>query len=1031
MRTGAVLCCLCLATALAWPLDQGDVLFYAPFDGTVTPALAVGDKTPRTAGQPTFQSGKHGQAVVCQDKQFGLSYAAPGNLNPQHGSLSLWVAPVAWRHGDGRNHNFMVLRGEPSYLLYTYISLPTYFLQLEGGNPRVGTEVDWQPGEWHHLVATWQDRDFRLYVDGKLRSVDSETMSLPRQTGDLFDVGSHNFGCEDATAFDELILFRRALAAEEIAALHEWTLSPEGQASQAPVPSVADVPLLQASLRHFPMAGRVEVTVRPTGVGLADGQALPVQASLLDAAGKSQASQQANAFLGRPSLLTFDVGKLGGATYRVAVSAGTARPLELAFERRAQPEWLGNTIGLDGSVPAPWTPVEVAQRGKETRVRTWGREMLFAGGLCDQVTTQGQALLSAPIGLHLQEKGAPASCEMGPAAVTSRTPEAIVLSSTGTLAPLQLRIQTTCEFDGFTWFEIELTPPATGAAVDSLALEMPFARDQATLLYSGTYYPSLDNGTGGITPAGFTGGWRPWFWVGNERGGLEWCAEDHRGWVLSKPKEALSVVPTASSPPAPSLQGGGAVMVRLNIVDKPTKLTQPLKLAFGLQATPVKPQRADRRRWRAIGQQPGTGLEKTYMLPADRHVRGVTLWNEGWTDTWMIPKPRPTAKDTIAKREQEGIRPCMYLATHTVDPREEWVRYYWDYWRTTPGETFDPAWLADKSYYVEAGICQASGYQDYFIWLLDRAIQSTDLKGLYFDNSVSRECDNALHGCGAAVPVARQEQAAQQDPSGPRYPILAARQFYKRVYRLMRAHAPDSLIAIHMSGWPLMPLQAFADIICDGENFTGYMQVVKKEKGWDNYWHTLPLDVMRAQYRNHWGPETAFLPEFGRALGKEWNENTAHTRESVEHLIGLYFIHDSGLWPCWSTLEPYGRFFQAQDRFGWDEQVAFVPYWDLQGLASISTTADLSHAQPPEEAARAGNPPLVMSLFRRPGKVMFVPYNNTDQDLPVTISWEAAKLGVGPATELEDIFRGTKAKVTGQQVTVTVPKRNFGMWTAP
>ncbi|MBU0607910.1 MAG: hypothetical protein KKI08_08470 [Armatimonadetes bacterium] len=82
-----------------------------------------------------------------------------------------------------------------------------------------------------------------------------------------------------------------------------------------------------------------------------------------------------------------------------------------------------------------------------------------------------------------------------------------------------------------------------------------------------------------------------------------------------------------------------------------------------------------------------------------------------------------------------------------------------------------------------------------------------------------------------------------------------------------------------------------------------------------------------------------------------------------------------------------------------------------------------------EERARAGNPPLVMLLFRRPDKVMFVPYNNTDEDLTVTIKWDAAKLGIGPLTELEDIFPGTKVKVQGNQATVKVTKRNFGMWT--
>lgn len=1008
-----LLCALWLPLA-AWALDEADVLFYAPFDGAVAPAIARGDSTPRTEGEAKFQPGKRGQAVVCQEKSFSLSYARPGNLNAERGSLSLWVAAVAWRHGDGKNHNFMTLRGDPAYLLYTYISQPTYFLQLEGSNPQVGAEVDWQPGEWHHLVATWQERDFCLYVDGKLGGLNSETMSLPRQPGDLFDVGSHNFGAQDPTAFDDLAIFRRALAPEEVAALYAWAAQP---AAAGPVPQVADVPPVRASLRHLTMDNRVEVAVYPTGAGLAEGQALAVQAVLLNPAGKALKSQTVNALLGKRTVLSFDVAKLAAGQYSVSLAAPGGKPLVLAFERRAAPGWLGNRLGLEEGVPAPWTPVTVRADARSRAVGVWGREYRFGKSLLDQATTQGVPLLAGPVALRLTQAAGGVSCTTGPAAVVSRKQEAVTLTSTGALGPLKLQTKTTCEFDGFTWFEVTLTPPAAGASVESLSLEMPFAKARATLFYSGTYYPSLDNGTGGITPEGFTGDWRPWFWVGDETGGLQWCAEDHRGWVLSKPKEALRVAPD-----------GARVVARLNIIDTPTKLTQPLTIAFGLQATPVKPRRADWRRWRAIGQQPDVGLEKAYMLPEDRHVRGFTLWNEGWTDTWMIPKPRDWATKTIADQEAKNIRPCMYLATFTVDPREEWVRYYWDQWRATPGVSFNPAWLTDKSYYIEAPICQASRYQDYYLWLLDRAIKSTNLKGLYFDNSVPRECDNAYHGCGASVPPVQAAQAALKDPAGPRYPILATRRFYQRVYRLMRAHDPDSIIAHHMSGWPLMAVQSFADVICDGENWTTYLQVMKQEHGWDNYTHTLPLDVMRAQYRNHWGPDTAFLPEFGRALGKEWNQDTPHTTTSVEHLIGLFFLHDSGIWPAYSSMEPYGRLFKAQDRFGWDEQVTFVPYWNLQGLATITTTADLSQARPAEESARPGNPPLVMSLYRRPGQVMFVPFNNTDQDLRVTITWDAGKLGIGAVTELEDYFRGTKVKVEGDKAIVTVPKRSFGMW---
>ena len=97
----------------------------------------------------------------------------------------------------------------------------------------------------------------------------------------------------------------------------------------------------------------------------------------------------------------------------------------------------------------------------------------------------------------------------------------------------------------------------------------------------------------------------------------------------------------------------------------------------------------------------------------------------------------------------------------------------------------------------------------------------------------------------------------------------------------------------------------------------------------------------------------------------------------------------------------------------WDERTEFVPYWNLQGLATIATEADWTPARPAEEAARPGNPPLVMSLYRRPGKVMFVPFNNTDEDVAVTLTWEAGKLGIGEVRELEDYFTGAKVKAEG------------------
>lgn len=1001
LKPRCLLVCLLavLVAAAAQALSPNEVLFYAPLDGSAVPAVVQGTDAPAIEGELRFAPGKRGQALVAGGAEAPrVRYPAAGNWLPEQGTLALWVCPQDWHYGDGKHHVFVALESTPAALLYSYIALPTFFLQLtpDNSNPRVGTDLQWKEGEWHHLTVTWQEGEYCLYVDGKLVSRDTETMGAFTETGKYFGLGTHVWGTQDHTLLDDLVILRRALTTAEVAALFDFA----GQAASAgPVPTVTDVPAFTASLRSFPTAEKLEVTVRATGVGLEPGKTLAVGAEVLSPEGKVLARRTVAAPAGKPTRTEVAQRGWPAGNYRVRLTAaganGQPETRELTWERRARPVWAGNRLGLDGSVPAPWTPVQVAGGpGQSPIVKTWGREYLLGQGLCEQVTTQGVPLLAGPLQLRLTQPAGTASAKALTTTATRAVSKSAEKATFVTQRPLGnciLKTRTTCEFDGFTWYEIEIIPPAGAAAVDALALEMPFAKEHATLFYSGIYYPSLDNGTGAIKPEGFKGDWRNWFWVGEERGGIEWFAEDNRGWQISKPKEALTITP-----------GAQQTLVRLNIIDAPTKLSKPLKLAFGFQATPVKAPRPDRRSWRAIAQQPGTGVEQAYMLPEDRRVKGVTLWNEGWTETWMIPKPRDWAKASIAKAESQGLRTCMYLAQNTVDPREEWFRYYWEDWRRTPGTAYNPDWLASKDYYLECGICPASEYRDYYIWLVDKAIRETGVKALYFDNSVPGVCDNPYHGCGV--------KQADGTVAG-RVPLLAARDWYKRVYRLMRKHDPTSIIAIHMSGYPLVPLQSFCDYICDGENFTGYMQVIKNEKGWDNYWHTIPLDVMRAQYRNHWGPETAFLPEFARALGEQWNANEPHVIESVEHLIGLFFVHDSGLWPCWSTVEPYGRFFRAQDRFGWDDKVSFTPYWDLQGKAKIE----------------AGQQPVVMSLFQRPGKVMFVPFNNTDEAQTVTVSWEAGKLGLGEVTELEDLLRGEKFAVTGNEAKVPVGRHNFRM----
>ncbi|MCS7264693.1 MAG: DUF6067 family protein [Armatimonadetes bacterium] len=982
-----------LLAQLACGIDTSDVLLYASMDGTVIPSIAAGEKQVKTLGKPVFVIGRRGQAVVCGlTSKFSLAYALKGNMNREHGSLAVWVAPQDWQTGDGKHHFFVTISGEPETLLYTYLSLDTKYLLLipEKGNPNIGAWIDWKPKEWHHLVITWQDGEFCLYFDGKLMSTNIETMQLVNRLGDFLLLGSNHWGVQDSTAFDELLIFKRALTPEEVMALYKWADSPP---EKGPVPQFYDAPALKANLKHFPSIGKLEVTARLTGVKTNEAKVL-VQ---LNEKGKPIAEKQTELVLGKFATVDFNIGNLKAGTYSVQlaiISDGkTSDAIELEFERKANPKWLGNKIAKEDEVPIPWTAVSASKQKDGTiKANCWGREYLFDGLFCSQVKTQGVDLLAEPIRLRLIQKGKEFTSIPNEVKIVRNRKQSVGLHGTGRLGELKIRCQTIFEFDGFTWFETELLPASKVSEVDFLALEIPFNSSHATLFYSGIYYPSLDNGTGAIKPEGFKGEWRNWFWVGEEKGGIQWFAEHNRGYSITKPKKALTIT-----------LSGKQMIVRINIIDHPTHITSPLQLSFGIQATPVRPHRPDRRLWRAIPHQPEGGLD-IYMLPPDRRVRGFTLWNTHWCKFLNFPEPNPGIHKRLAEQESKGIRPCLYLALAMADPREPEFRYFWEEWRVMPSTLYLKEWLESKEYWVETPICPSSSWTDYFIWLLDKAIKEANIKGLYFDNSVPHYCSNPHHGCG---------QVGRDGKLLGKIPILAARDFYKRTYILMKRHEPTSIIAIHMSGWPLMPLQSFCDVICDGENFGGYLSVMKAERGWNDYTHALPLDVVRAQYRNHWGPETAFLPQFHR-LWQDYSSPKPEYIAAVEHLIGLFFIHDSGMWPAWSNLEPYGRLFKAQDDFGWDEKVVFVPYWNLEGKAEIN--AD-------------GKQPVVMSLFLRPGKVMFVPMNNTDEDVVAELKWDLGKVGLSgkKVVVLEDLFRGERFAVNGNSVRIPLPKRKFRM----
>ena len=90
-----LLCCsMILAGTFAAIGSAGEatLLFHCPFDGSSKAAIARGEAGPRQESGLNYRPGLFGQAVLVGPKG-RLQYAAPGNLNKERGTISLWFKP--------------------------------------------------------------------------------------------------------------------------------------------------------------------------------------------------------------------------------------------------------------------------------------------------------------------------------------------------------------------------------------------------------------------------------------------------------------------------------------------------------------------------------------------------------------------------------------------------------------------------------------------------------------------------------------------------------------------------------------------------------------------------------------------------------------------------------------------------------------------------------------------------------------------------------------------------------------------------
>jgi len=228
-------------------------LLYVPFDGRLSAAVSAGPAAPVNASDGMlYVEGVRGQAVrINADCRF----SSKGNFRQAAGTVAFWLRPQ-WAGGDARGKYLFCLYGGPDAKpewMHNRWSLVAGSGRLRlfvlGAKPRQRAEAsasiqDWQPGQWHHVAATWSgfnsgrgDGQVRLYLDGRLAGESTKVRMDIGQVAERLDVGRDSDGSPNyADAdYDDFYIYGRALTQEQIQAAVQRAQSRTAAAAE-PVP---------------------------------------------------------------------------------------------------------------------------------------------------------------------------------------------------------------------------------------------------------------------------------------------------------------------------------------------------------------------------------------------------------------------------------------------------------------------------------------------------------------------------------------------------------------------------------------------------------------------------------------------------------------------------------------------------------------------------------------------------------------------------------------------------------------------------
>ncbi len=522
-----------------------------------------------------------------------------------------------------------------------------------------------------------------------------------------------------------------------------------------------------------------------------------------------------------------------------------------------------------------------------------------------QISAGGRQLLYSPI-LLTADAGALDDIR-GKSVLVGNDGNSATWKWQGDSSAFRIAARMSADCDGFSWYDITLTPKYP-VKLSSLRLVVPRGGETARYIHA-TEFQWGAQLSGSLREHG--GRWNhkfmPYVWLGDEERGLAWCAESPAGWMLSEPANALLVETKDDS-----------TLFTATFLDHEVTITSPVRLEFGLQATPVKPVsfswRAKARIYHGIKYHDDEP-DKFGRIKLDTLQRAgvkTVIYHDMWPAYYgqLIPEQPEALHALISACHKRGIKLLVYIGYGVARNAPE-IQGHHDEWSVIP---LIP-WTTDykPEFRIFDATCARSGWRDWLVTGIDKLFTDYDIDGLYFDGTTEAfRCQNESHGCG------------WRDTSGtfhPTYCVRDVRSMMRRIADVVHKHKPDAILDAHMSASLTVPTLSFLDSYWDGEQYESYTKDDNVE---------IPLDAFRAEFMGYaHGLDAQFLCYVNRPF-------------TTDEAITVAWLHGVEVRPgSLGQLTTCSRIWGVMDRFG-ITSATWLPYWSNSGVVSGDSSVKIS-----------------------------------------------------------------------------------------